>query len=223
MVALLTACGRNDLLLQTLNSFFEGNKYQVDIIVHEDAKFSTAPPRLHRDHFVSAFPGCQLIFTNQIGQHKSIEMFLRNPQLKSAYYIHLEDDWMFNNSYDWISQSIEIMEQDPLVIKVLAREGSPHPCKHDRLIKSGAVRESIQSTLMPPMFGYLEPWTGEDGIKWHGFSWNPGVTRVDLLRKFIPFPKWEQELAEQIYQAGYKVVSLEKPIYSHIGEGRSTH
>jgi hypothetical protein len=179
MEALITSCGRYDLLFKTLESFHKNQSQNVFINIHEDG-------------------------LSKIGQHDSIEKYLN--RFGEKYYLHCEEDWMFVNSYDWIKKSIEIMEADNSIIKVLCRGGSPHPCTHDQ-----------------DGFGFVNTWTGEDGILWHGFSWNPGVTRADLLKQFIPFAKTEQEVAEQIYKAGYKVVELEKYICTHIGEGRSTH
>jgi hypothetical protein len=180
MLALLTSCGRFDLLKTTLESLHKEQKNNFFLNIHEDG-------------------------LSKIGQHGSIEKFILSNNEK--YYLHLEEDWEFNNHYDWISESIRIMDQDTSIIKVLCRHESPHPCDHD--IKKG--------------YGELKPWTGTDGITWHGFSWNPGVTRMDLLKTFIPFPAWEQDIAKNIYDTGYKVVELIKPVYKHIGDGRSTH
>lgn len=179
MEALITSCGRPDLLACTLSSLYFNQQTELFVTIHEDG-------------------------LSKIGQHKSIEKFIEKTEGK--YYLHCEDDWQFENTYDWIKRSIEIMEEDNSIIKVLARHDSPHPCDHD---KNG--------------YGILQPWQGADGILWHGFSWNPGITRLDLLKQFITFPKWEQELAEQIYNAGYRVAELSRPIYKHIGYGRSTH
>ena len=207
MQALLTSCGRPDLLMQTLNSFYEGNKYQIEMSIHEDAK----EYGYDKQSLICAFPGLNHVSTMGAGQHKSIELFLMMNR-KHRYYIHLEDDWQFNNHYDWISESIKIMERDDNVIKVLARDGSPHPCDHHFKYDPESVS-----------YGYLNPWTGADGIEWCGFSWNPGVTRLDVLSQYLPFPKWEQDLAQRIHDDGLKVVSLSKPVYTHIGDGRSTH
>jgi hypothetical protein len=198
MLSLLTSCGRFDLLQHTVDSLLKNQQVNLFIDIHEDSNTINFQ---NKD-----LPNINVVFTGGRGQHASIERFLnRYPDQK--HYLHLEDDWEFNNDYNWIERSLEIMKQDPSVIKVLCRENSPHPCKHD--VNLG--------------YGYIHPWQAPDGTVWHGFSWNPGVTRLDLLKQFIPFPKWEQELAANIFNAGYKVVELIKPVYKHIGDGRSTH
>jgi hypothetical protein len=202
MLALLTSCGRMDLLQRTLETLIKDQKFDLDIIVHEDH-----PKNVNNWARVYS---AKLLRTHGIGQHKSIETFLSKVAPDVKYYLHLEDDWEFENNYDWISESIRVMEADTRIIKVLARTDRVHPVDH--LHKIGDTR-----------FGYLDPWQSGDGINWHGFSWNPGVTRLDLLKQFVPFPKWEQDVAEKIYNAGYLVASLERGVYKHIGDGRSTH
>lgn len=202
MFALLTSCARPDLLIKTVDSLLHNQQEQVLLLINEDSK---AKLKWFDSDFITTD------FTGGIGQHKSIEKFL-NFAARLKYYLHLEDDWHFHNSYNWIAESVRIMEEDPSIIKVLCRIGSPHPCDHNK----GGIENANR-------FGYLQPWTGDDGITWNGFSWNPGVTRVDLLRQFMPFPKYEQELAEKIYNAGYKVAELIPGVYTHIGDGRSTH
>lgn len=208
MKALLTSCGRPDLLEQTLFSLGYAQRFKdLRIIVHEDH------PTINLEQ---GYYGCEFIQTNSIGQHGSIEKFLTE-QPSEKYYLHLEDDWKFFNNYDWIKASIDLMEKDPTIIKVLARYESPHPCNHDHKFLSNQGKTESEK------FGYIHPWTGNDNITWHGFSWNPGVTRMDLLKQFLPLPKWEQDLAKNIHDAGYRVVELKRSVYKHIGDGRSTH
>lgn len=204
MLTLITSCGRPDLLTQTINSLVENQVHKLAIAINEDSEsVSIIPP----------IPNTMINTYHVKGrnQHASIEKFLR-AAVKGVqkYYLHCEDDWLFDNSYDWITESIKIMQNDPKIIKVLCRFDSPHPCEHNI---------NINDTLS---YGILESW-GNEGILWKGFSWNPGVTRLDLLSGFMPFPKTEQELAELIYNEGYKVAELSIPIYKHLGDGKSTY
>jgi hypothetical protein len=204
MDALLTSCGRFDLLKETFVSLTKWQQFPLAITIHEDSK-DLKQQSLIIDYFND---GCNLILTSGIGQHLSIERFIKKQDTK--YYLHLEDDFLFDNQHDWIQQSIDIMESDSTIIKVLARKDSQHPCVHDKELNGFK-------------YGLLQPNWHHEGITWQGFSWNPGVTRVDLLKKFMPFRKWEQDVAEDIANTGYKVAELGMKVYTHIGDGRSTH
>lgn len=197
MLALLTSCKRDDLLIQTVSSLYDGLLTNVELIIHEDATGQD-----------NASQRVKMIHTGGIGQVKNIERFLRYENLQSKYYLHLEDDWLFENDYDWIAESVAIMENDPSIIKVMCRKDQVHP-----------IDLSVSER-----YGFLNPWADPwKGHTWHGFGWNPGVTRLDLLRQFLPLPEWEQELSKKIYEAGYKVAALANGVCKHIGGGRSTH
>lgn len=209
MLTLLTSSGRYDLLEKTLRSFFHKQQTYIDLIIHEDSD-------TNEKIIVPRYPGLRresTIYIKGKNQHASIEKFLAYEfrtvtDRDEKYYLHLEDDWEFENIYDWIKESIKIMEQDDSIIKVLARQDIAH---------------GNLTPVLGKNYSILEPWASDDSIVWHGFGWNPGLTRIDLLKRFLPFPEKEQHLSEKIYEAGYKTVQLNKPVYKHIGEGRSTH
>lgn len=211
MKALVTSCGRQDLLKKTLSSFLENQHYaEITIKIHEDRNISNSEvdySKLEDEH---------LAFTNGIGQHASIEKFLSENK-DEKYYLHLEDDWQFENSYDWIKASVDIMEADKKIIKVLCRKDLVH--KNKKFVGKYTTSEGEQINMYE-LTKWTDQWINND---WYGFSWNPGITRLDLLSEFMPFTKWEQQLTKKIHAAGYKVIALEKGVYSHIGEGRSTH
>ncbi len=184
MIAFVTSCGRYDLLTKTLESFGKNMPHKIFTIIHEDG-------------------------LSKKGQHQSIIDFLEHsPDVK--YYVHLEEDWQFENTYDWISESIKIMDSCEDIIKVICRKDSPHPVDFD-----GNV-----------LFGIMQPWRDNDGRLWHGFGWNPGVTRLDYLKRFtntLKNSKWEQDISEAIYLSGYRTALLKDGVCTHIGDGRSTH
>lgn len=223
MKVLLTSCGRHDLLKETIKSlrFWRRDIFFTDFIIHEDLK--NAQPSKYLDD-INLHYGYQIKYTGGLGQHASIEKFLKESQ-EDKYYLHLEDDWKtLHNDYDWMQQAIDLMEADPMIIKVLAREDMVHPVEYNYCMNEGIIYHKNNAIRFGTHnFGYVEPWQDPwKNITWRGFSWNPGVTRLDLLKKFLPFGKYEEDVSENIYQAGYKIAALEKGVYKHIGYGRST-
>lgn len=205
MIALLTSCGRPDLLNTTIISLLKNSDIRKElqaVIIHEDL--------IEANTGVINIPSnVMVVDSGGIGQHKSIEEFIKHFGHTAKYYLHLEDDWEFDNTYNWIRASIEIMEHDSKIIKVLASKDTLHPCIHDQEFNGHK-------------YGILQPWENKR-ILWHGFSWNPGVTRIDLLKQFVPLKEWEQQVGFDIAEKGYKVAELENKVYTHIGGGRSTH
>ena len=191
---LITSCGRPDLLETTLSSLLNNQKERLQIVIHEE--------KLYTEEFAKKWKWwVQLGYTGGVGQHNSIAQFVENVQDK--YYLHVEDDWEFNNTFNWIKKAKRILQKNPDIIKVVARGENVHPCQ----FKDG--------------WGIIEP---QDfyGNTWYGWTWNPGVTRLDLLKQFQIRGVSEKDMDNAIHEAGYKVAYLEGEIYKHIGNERST-
>jgi len=214
----ITSCNRFDLLQRTVKSLVDKQQYKIsEIVIHEDGVGGNVPRMYH-----GSIP-LTVKYTNGIGQHASIEKFLNENNDK--YFLGCEDDWEFNNHYDWISDSLRVMQHDESIIKVLCRADSIHPCVHDKFVSciddeyTYCGKPSIATKQIK--YGELKKW--RTTCDWYGFSWNCGVTRADLLKQFMPFGKYEQDVVFDVFKAGYKTVELEKKVYKHIGENRSTH
>ena len=79
MKTLVTSCGRFDLLAETLKSLNTNQKSKIDIIINEDCGDKDCIP--HTLGEIKAVHGyfCEngtFIFSEKIGQHKSIEKLI---------------------------------------------------------------------------------------------------------------------------------------------------
>jgi len=191
---LITSCGRADLLEITLSSLLKNQRERLDIIIHEEKGYT--------EEFTKKWKWFTTLgYTGGVGQHNSIAQFVENVQDK--YYLHVEDDWEFYNNFNWIKKAKRILQKNPNIIKVVARGENVHPCQ----FKDG--------------WGIIQP-KEFYGNTWYGWTWNPGVTRLDLLKQFQIRGVSEKDMDNAIHEAGYKVAYLEGDIYKHIGNERST-
>jgi len=159
----LTSCGRPDLLVRTLDSFFRFNTYPVSqFIVVEDG------PTVLDVLFTYPFP-CphDLICTGErVGQIAAIDYAYS--RVNSEYIFHLEDDWEFYAPH-FIEKSMILLERHPKCLQVYLRavdDTNGHPVAR-RIHKDDHVRwRRIQ-------YGFVA-----FGGEWNGFSFNPGLRRM---------------------------------------------
>jgi hypothetical protein len=208
--ALITSAGRPDLLQKTVFTLFQNQPFEdIDLAIQEDAipaKILFNKQGITTNHpikFVILEGGCL---------NKNIEYYLNNLS-GHKYYLHCEDDWDFNNSYDWITASIEIMEKEPDVCKVLARStNNHHQLTNHR--KIGAVE-------------YADIVPLDLGVMWYGYSNTPGVTRVKAMKECMPFVHLsgahaEVPIMQKLHELNYKTVHLVNGVASHTGAEHPT-
>ena len=107
----LTSCGRKDLLIKTIDSFYKFNTYDIsNFLIYEDRNENT-------DSIISEinerYPNIK-IFTNdnRLGQRAAID-FLYS-LVSTEYIYHCEDDWEFYKC-GFIEASIGYLKQDPKI------------------------------------------------------------------------------------------------------------
>lgn len=190
MKAFLTSCNRPKELLRTLKSL-EPIKDQLDVIrVHEDCDMKGISQIKDQVDL-----NLQVVRMNK-GQIGSICHYFENA--KGKYYLHLEDDWLFNHNVTrFIDDSIEIMEKDPNIIKVLSKA---------EFKMNTEIINGIEYICETELYRKV----------WHGFSWNPGVTRLDLLKE-RNLNQHEHDIDMDICILGYRVAYLPYDLYTHIG------
>lgn len=95
--AVLTSCGRLDLLKDTLNSFILNNTtYIEDFIIIEDSGDKTIGEelvKLNKEKYNSMFT--IVLNEEQIGQTASIDKAYDMIKDKCNYIFHCENDWLF--------------------------------------------------------------------------------------------------------------------------------
>lgn len=206
----ITSCGRFKLLKKTLESFDNYNTYPIKkIIITEDSgneKVENYIPQHWLNH-------CNVIINNpKLGQIPSID--LAYSLIDTDYIFHCEDDWSFYRE-GFIEDSLEILKKDNNILQVWLRD-----LKKDVLIRYPFHYAGKKDCINNINYFHLE----STDNTWKGFSFNPGLRRLNDYLPLKPFHKEgkkaediESELSKKYYQLGKYAVILENSAVEHIG------
>ena len=232
VTAVLTSCGRLDLLTKTIESFNKFNTYPIAkfIFIDDsgDKKFKEEANKILS--FLLKEYDYSLIFNEKRqGQIKSVDYAYS--MVETPYIFHLEDDWEFYQSY-FIEHSLKLMEEDSKLITVWLRELNDtmdHPVSKD--YKFVTYLEDHQPLFVSKFF-YLEDFKG-----WSGFTFNPGLRRHRDYKSISPFTKHisdqlvnipeslleiELTISKKYRDLGFKAAIFEKGYVRHIGWENTT-
>lgn len=205
VTAVLTSCGRLDLLKRTIDSLGQEfwDKIPVKILT-EDSADPEIFEEVRKENESGYLKGWTILYNEEkLGQSASIDMAYST--IKTKYVFHLEDDWEF---YDdkFIERSIPILEKYDNIAQVTFRPNSPHPTD-GYLYEEGTDSE----------FGILIP--GYNG--WPGFTYNPNIFKYEFYNKVKPVAgKQEKEVGLIFNELELYTVRLTTGSVDHIGDGR---
>jgi hypothetical protein len=215
VTVVITACGRPDLLAQTIDSFTEYNDYPVaQYIITEDS----GNPRINEKvrSRTEHLPIVWIEPRHRVGQIQSIDRAYAH--VTTPYIFHLEEDWQFYRP-GFLLQSKQVLETDPKVCNVWIREPGDrngHPCEATKR-GPGALQYAYMT------LGYKKVW--------HGFTFNPGLRRLSEYQKIGPYAKLahfdpanpaaaEAQVGNAYFRAGMRGATLLQGYVKHIGGGR---
>lgn len=209
----LTSCGRLDLLDRTIRSFLDLTKWRFyKMIITDDSG-----DREVYKHIVEHYPEFECLFpSKKRGQSRAIdEMY---SMVKTPYIFHCEDDWDFRGNHKFIGDSMEILEKREDIHQVWLREFKDHD--HPVVPKM----EFVKSDVPPNVKIYYNELVQDYMGFWNGFSWNPGLRRLDDYHRMFPqgyhWYKDEAECAKHAAKFNYKAAQLLDTACHHIGWGR---
>jgi len=165
VTAVVTSCGRYDLLAETLSSFFALNTHpETRMIVVEDGDQDPD------DSVKALFSDRPIEWINtggRCGQIRAID--LAYGRVETPYIFHMEDDWIYVRP-GFIEKSLAILQAEPLCLQVWIK-GKPGPRGHgaepiDRMTGEAPWRPVIRNRKN----------------FWHGFAFNPGLRRLREYR-----------------------------------------
>ncbi len=205
----ITSCNRFDLLERTIDSFLKLNKYPIKkYILNEDS-------------------GNTEIINKILNKYGNLFHIIRNPKneglLKSVdnlyklveteYIFHTEDDWYFQSNSNFITDSLEILENNKNIHQIWLRKNIPNEWIEPKIIDN-----KYQIIKYPHLGG------------WCGFSFNPGLRRKSDYLKMFPEGYNKHKISNDIGICelecnniaalnGYRAAILTNPTCVHIGIG----
>ncbi len=212
----ITSFNRFDLLKQTINSFNQLNTHPIEkIIVIEDSTKTEMKNKILQEYGDTI----TLIFNEQrIGQAPSLDKIYKT--VKTQYIFHTEDDYLYSGNPNFISQSIEILQERPDVHQIWIK----HFSDFTDLLHYEPLKLYTSTGIA---YGMLK-------VKgWCGFSWYPGLRRTsdyhhmfsEGFGKFIT-PEYltsgvqtEAQCNEHARPQGYRGAYLFDTACSHKGIG----
>lgn len=220
VTAVVTSCGRHDLLTATLDSFLSKNTFPLQsILVVEDG-----PPIAATVRAPFAGRNIEWLSTGQRkGQIAAVD--LAYSRVQTPYIFHLEDDWLFQRP-GFIESSMAVLSVNQGCLQVYLRahgDTNGHPVETTVYEARG-----IRWQKMSIVYDY-------DGINWHGFSFNPGLRRLSDYQLISSYGEhvvydftvpWKAEcgLSRLYYSLGYFAAILsdgrENGYVRHLGRGR---
>lgn len=202
VTAVVTSCGRFDLLKRTLDSFHDS----VNRIIISDDSQDTYQHDLIINHFKNY---CDIaIHGKNRGQAANLDSLY--DMVTTPYIFHMEDDWEFLYPGS-VRESREIMKDASIGLVQLDIRPA--------YFKAKAVGDEAHD-----YFEY-RPWRiSDDHVLWHGWCGSPHLLRKSTWEKLGRFTVTPNETAyDALYGAsGLRTVWMKKPFVRHIGYGRST-
>lgn len=203
----ITTCDRNDLLEQTLSSFFRLNTYPIKhfIMIND-----SGDALIHQ--YISERYGQQFKILNnpiKLGLSKSIDILFN--AIETEYFFHLEDDWFFDGNPNFIQDSLDILQTEPNIHHVWVRHENDLLTNYPNGLPFNIINQTYK--VVPKI------------DSWNGFSFNPGLRRKSDYNKMFPDGMSiigdELKCAIHTEKFSYKSVILNSTSCYHIGKERT--
>ena len=227
----ITTCRRFDLFTQSVNSFLN---CCLDLecisrwICVDDGSSDADRARMQ-----TLYPFFEFIFKDsaQKGHARSMNLILE--QVKTPYWLHLEDDWLFFAPERYIEQSMAILDDDPAIGQVLFNRNYAErlSCQN---IKGGTVKFTARERLRYRLHEHHEQGTSaydahinqlvagqRSNAWWPHYSLRPSLLRMSAIGAVGEYQResanFELDFANRYTSAGYCSAFLDAINALHIG------
>jgi hypothetical protein len=201
--AVLTGCGRFDLLEETISTFLDHFDPGTIHVAEDSGDHAQA------DALALRFPAVEMhVNASRLGQMRSIDQLYA--RVDTPYVLHLEDDWLFSGSVD-LDRVMRFMDARPDISVVCIGY------RLDKRYQHRAQRETHDG------IDYLV-WDVDAHPKWFSYSFNPSIGRLAFWRAFGPFEKFvtEENISAFCKGRSLRIAMIVPSLAEHIGDARHT-
>ena len=211
----ITTCKRLDLFIPTMTSFL--NCCQDLDLISEWICVDDNSSQKDRDKMKELFPFFNFVWKDQTNKGHPQSLNILQNMVKTPYVLHMEDDWLFIEKRNYITDALEVMGDNDRMLQVLFNKNYAETAK-DVQIKGGHFQTTNNGTRY-----YIHEWvtTEEDKKLWvekHGnngghcnywphFSFRPSVFKRRVWQEFGTFNEtvshFEMEYSTRYAKAGY--------------------
>ena len=226
----ITSCKRLALFERTVNSFINCCRDidAVDRFVCIDDNSSDAD----RARMKEIYPFIEFIFKNEDDKGHARSMNILLEAVTTPWWLHLEDDWHFFVTADYVTRAISILDTEPTLAQVLFNRNYAEKLE-DRTFVGGTLRRHSSSGLRYVAHEFLPEAQAREAffkrfapgslsnVWWPHFSLRPSLMRVAAIRGLGRFDEspahFEQEFALRYVAAGLQSAFFDAITCLHTG------
>ena len=223
IILTMTSCKRFDLFQKTVNSFINNcddiSKITYFFCVDDNSSHED------RENMTNMYPFFNFYFKNsdEKGHRQSMNMIWNKlNELKPKFYLHLEDDWLFINKCNYITDSISFLErfESNKIHQILFNKNYAEVIHHyntvgGKVINNTDNRFKLHIKDEPNL-------TGSNCAYWPHFSFRPSVIRTSAVLSLGNFDSpntfFERDYADKYFNSGYTSAYFNEVNSIHIGK-----
>lgn len=199
----VTSCGRFDLLRRTLESLDRFNTAPIrGVFITEDSgstEVESCIPEHWRPH--TRF----WINSPRLGQMRAIDAAYGT--VETPWIFHCEDDWEFYRP-GFIEDSLRLLEHDTQALQVWLRSAPHDLALHSPYVYLGE-RQVVDGIAFARVYSRK--------AEWQGFSFNPGLRRLQDYQAHAPYAQYSGEKELSALYAERPALILENDAVLHTG------
>jgi GR25 family glycosyltransferase involved in LPS biosynthesis len=229
VVLTMTSCKRLDLFKKTINSFINNcsdvNKITYFFCVDDNSSDED------REQMMKMYPFFDFYFKNvdEKGHRQSMNIVWNKlNELKPKFYLHLEDDWLFINKCNYISDSVSFLEryESDGIHQILFNKNYAEVISHYNTVGGKIIGNAIENNTTNNKFKlHIKDEAnlcGSNCAYWPHFSFRPSMIRTSAVLTLGNFDSpntfFERDYADKYFNLGYTSAYFNEVNSIHIGK-----